>query len=67
MGITTSTKKRINVAFPESVLGMPESVMSARKRKAFAAEAAEEALRKERQLTAIQESSGAWSDEIIPI
>ena len=66
MSVTTSTQKRINVTFPESVLDLLESVVPARKRNAFIVEATEEALRKERQLTAIQESSGAWSDEDHP-
>ena len=66
MSVTTSTKKRINVTFPESVLDLLESVVPARKRNAFIVEATEEALRRERQLTAIRESSGAWSDEDHP-
>jgi len=66
VSITTSTKKRINVTFPESVLDLLESVVPTRKRNAFIVEATEEALRKERQLAAIQESSGAWSDEDHP-
>ena len=66
MSVTTPSKKRINVTFPESVLDLLESVVPARKRNAFIVEATEAALRKERQLTAIQESSGAWSDEDHP-
>ena len=50
MSVTTSTKKRINVTFPESVLDLLESVVPARKRNAFIVEATEEALRRERQL-----------------
>jgi hypothetical protein len=66
VGVPTSTKKRINVTFPESVLDLLEAVIPARKRNAFIVEATEEALRKERQLAAIHESSGAWSDEDHP-
>jgi hypothetical protein len=66
MSVATPSKKRINVTFPESVLDLLESVVPARKRNAFIVKATEEALRKERQLAAIQESSGAWSDEDHP-
>jgi hypothetical protein len=66
VSVTTSTKKRINVTFPESVLDLLESVVPARKRNAFIVEATEEALHRERQLNAIRESSGAWSDEDHP-
>ena len=66
MSVTTSTKKRINVTFPESVLVLLESVVPARKRNVFIVEATEAALRRERQLKAIQESSGAWADQDHP-
>ena len=66
MSVTASTKKRINVTFPESVLDMLESVVPARKRNVFIVEATEAALRRERQLKAIQELSSAWADEDHP-
>lgn len=66
MGVATISKKRINVTFPESVLDLLESVVPARQRNMFIVEATEEALRRERQLTAIRDSSGAWSDEDHP-
>ena len=66
MGGTPSTKRRISVTFPESVLDLLESVVPARKRNVFIFEATEAALRRERRLKAIQESSGAWADEDHP-
>jgi hypothetical protein len=66
MSVATLTKKRVNVTFPESVLDLLASVVPPRKRNTFIVEATEEALRRERQLTAIRESSGAWSDEDHP-
>ena len=66
MGGTTSTKRRISVTFPESVLDLLESVVPARKCNAFIVEATDAALRRERQLKVIQESSGAWADEDHP-
>ena len=55
-------KKRINVTFPETVLELLDSVVPPRERNAFIVEATEEALRRERLLKALAESSGAWSD-----
>lgn len=66
MSVTTLSKKRINVTFPEAALDLLESVVPPRKRNAFIVEATEEALRRERQLEAIRNSSGAWSDEDHP-
>ncbi|MGC8781773.1 MAG: hypothetical protein ACP5UQ_13000 [Anaerolineae bacterium] len=66
MSVTATPKKRINVTFPQTVLDLLETVVPARKRNAFIVEATEEALRRERQLAAIRESSGAWSDEDHP-
>ena len=65
MSVTTSTKKRINVTFPESVLDLLESVIPARKRNAFIVEATEEALRRERlgQVIESLREKPAWSDE----
>lgn len=68
MSVTTSTKKRTNVTFPESVLDMLESVVPARKRNAFIVEATEEALRRERlrQVLDSMRDKPAWSDEDHP-
>jgi hypothetical protein len=68
MSITTPSKKRINVTFPESVLDLLESVVPARKRNAFIVEATEEALRRERlgQVIKTLREKSAWSDEDHP-
>jgi hypothetical protein len=68
VSVTTSTKKRINVTFPESVLDLLESVIPARKRNAFIVEATEEALRRERlgQVIESLREKPAWSDEDHP-
>ena len=68
MSVTTPTKKRINVTFPESVLDLLESVVPARKRNAFIVEATEEALRRERLGKVIEtlREKPAWSDEDHP-
>jgi len=66
MSVAVLSKKRVNVTFPESVLDLLESVVPPRKRNTFIVEATEEALHRERQLTAIRESSGGWSDEDHP-
>jgi hypothetical protein len=68
MSVTTLSKKRINVTFPESVLDLLESVVPARKRNAFIVEATEEALRRERlgQVLETLREKPAWSDEDHP-
>jgi hypothetical protein len=66
MGVAIPAKKRINVTFPAAVLDLLELVVPPRKRNTFIVEATEEALRRERQLDAIRDSSGAWSDEDHP-
>jgi hypothetical protein len=68
MSVTTPSKKRINVTFPESVLDLLESVVPARKRNAFIVEATEEALRRERlgQVLETMREKAAWSDENHP-
>jgi len=66
MAVTAQPKKRINVTFPQPVLDLLETVVPARERNAFIVEATEEALRRERLLTALRTSSGAWSDEDHP-
>jgi hypothetical protein len=68
MSVTTLSKKRINVTFPESVLDLLESVVPARKRNAFIVEATEQALRRERlgQVLETLREKPAWSDEDHP-
>jgi hypothetical protein len=62
MVATPGNKKRINVTFPEPLLEMMDRVVAPRKRNSFIVEATERALRHERLLKAIEQSSGAWSD-----
>jgi hypothetical protein len=68
MTVSVASRKRINVAFPDSVLELLESVVPPRKRNTFIVEATEEALRRER-LRVVLQSLGdkpAWSDEDHP-
>ena len=66
MAVSPIHKRRINVAFPEPLLEMMETVVAPRERNQFIVEATEKALRQERLLKAIQRSSGAWSDPDYP-
>jgi hypothetical protein len=66
MAVTAQRRKRISVTFPQPVLDLLDKVVPARERSAFIVEATEGALRRERLLTALRETSGAWSDEDHP-
>lgn len=68
MSIATTPKKRINVTFPQTVHDLLEAVVPARKRNAFIVAATEEALRRERLKTVLEElaKEPAWSDEDHP-
>jgi len=66
MSAASIPKRRINVAFPEPLLEIMETIVPARERNSFIVEATEKALRQERLLKAIRASSGAWSDADYP-
>ena len=64
--MTSETTKRINVAFPASLLEEIRRSIPTRQRNRFIVEATEKELRRQRLLKALRESAGAWRDEDHP-
>ena len=60
------TFKRINVTFPDSLLGELREYIPRRERNRFIVDTIEKELRHRRFRKAIRESAGAWSDEDHP-
>ena len=58
--------QKITLTLPKALLARIAATVPARRRSRFIAEAIEERLAIEEQLTALEESAGIWSDERHP-
>lgn len=61
-----SRQQKITLTLPKALLARLDATVPARRRSRFIAEAIEERLAIEEQLTALEESAGIWSDERHP-